>query len=96
MRQHLQELGVQPDLVLCSSARGRRATLHGIEKPFGHHAAVEVEDRLYTADASRLLARLQAIGDDVSTVLVVGQNPGITDLIDLLTARAECVTIETV
>jgi phosphohistidine phosphatase len=91
MRQHLEELGVRPDLVLCSSARRTRATLHGIDKAFGHHAVVEVEDRLYGADAPRLLARLQVIGDDVGTVLVVGHNPGIAGLIDLLTAREDAL-----
>ena len=86
MRQHLEELGVRPDLVLCSSARRTRATLEGIEKAFGHDVVVEVEDRLYAADGHGLLARLQSIGDDVGTVLVVGHNPGIADLIDLLAA----------
>jgi phosphohistidine phosphatase len=87
MRQHLEELGIRPDLVLCSSARRTKATLRGIEKAFGHPAIVEVEDRLYAADARELLARLRLIGDDVGTVLVVGHNPGIADLIDLLVAR---------
>jgi phosphohistidine phosphatase len=87
MRQHLEELGIRPDLVLCSSARRTKATLQGIEKAFGHHAVVEVEDRLYAADARELLARLHSIGDDVGIALMVGHNPGIADLIDLLVAR---------
>jgi phosphohistidine phosphatase len=87
MRQHLEELGIRPDLVLCSSARRTQATLHGIEKAFGQHAVVEVEDRLYAADAPELLARLHLIGEDVGAVLVVGHNPGLANLIDLLVAR---------
>src|SRR5262245_53987958 len=86
MREHLDESKIRPDVVLCSSARRTRETLQGIEKALGRHAVVEIEDRLYGADAPELLARLRSVGDDAGTVLVVGHNPGLADLIDLLAA----------
>jgi phosphohistidine phosphatase len=43
-------------------------------------AALRGEEELYLASASQLLARLRALADDVSSVLLIGHNPGLEDL----------------
>jgi phosphohistidine phosphatase len=87
MRAHLEELGIRPDVVLCSSARRTVETLDGIREALGAHPLVEIDDRLYAAGADRLFARLAVLGDEVRCALVVAHNPGIADLVELLTAR---------
>src|SRR5581483_9647815 len=45
---------------------------------------VLVEDDLYGAPAPALLARLRLVPDDARSVLLVGHNPGLEDLVQLL------------
>ncbi len=78
MGAHLRERGIEPQLVLCSSARRTRETVERLALPSG--SQVEVEDGLYAAGAGDLLGRLRAVGDDVSSVLLVAHNPGVHEL----------------
>jgi phosphohistidine phosphatase len=71
--------GVEPQLVLCSTARRARETLARIEPALGR-GAVKVERQLYGAGAEDLLARLRRLPDDVESVLVIGHNPGLEEL----------------
>ena len=91
MQLHLEERGVQADVVLCSSARRTRETLDGITAGLGGHPRIEVEDGLYRADADQILARLATLDDAVATAAVIGHNPGIADVVDLLAATDQDV-----
>jgi phosphohistidine phosphatase len=86
LRQHLDELVLDADLVLCSSARRTRDTLDGVRPALRRHgdARIEIEGDLYGADAERLLDRLHAIDDKVGCAVLIAHNPGVADLTDLL------------
>jgi phosphohistidine phosphatase len=77
--RHLREQGIEPELVLCSSAQRARATLERIESALGA-PAVRVEGELYAASAPALLVRLRGVPDNVESVLLIGHNPGLQDL----------------
>jgi phosphohistidine phosphatase len=81
--RHLREQGVEPELVLCSTARRARETLEGIEPALGR-GAIRVEPELYGAGAADLLARLREIAARVRSVMVIGHNPGLEQLALLL------------
>jgi phosphohistidine phosphatase len=76
---HLREQGIEPELVLCSTARRARETLEGIEPALGT-AALCLEDDLYAAGAPALLERLRRAPDPVESVMLIGHNPGLHDL----------------
>jgi phosphohistidine phosphatase len=76
---HLARLPV-PDLVLCSSALRTRETLEHIARAWGTKPPVSIEDVLYLAAARALVARIEAVADDVATLLVIGHNPGLQEL----------------
>ena len=58
-------------------------TLDGISVALrAHH--VMVENALYGASATELLTRLGRIDDDVHSVMVIGHNPGLQDLVVIL------------
>jgi phosphohistidine phosphatase len=76
---HLRTGGIEPDLVLCSTARRARETLDAIA-PALPEAAVEFERELYGAGEQELLERLRRLPDTVASVLVIGHNPGIEEL----------------
>jgi phosphohistidine phosphatase len=46
-----------------------------------------IDDRVYAASDQELLTVLRELSDDVETVVLVGHNPGIEDLISLLTGE---------
>lgn len=77
--EHLGALGVEPDLVLCSSAARTRETLELIW-PAVRTSIIEVEDGLYAAARDELLERLHSVPDDISSVLLIGHNPGLQEL----------------
>jgi phosphohistidine phosphatase len=75
LRDHASEAGIEPDLVLCSSATRAVETLEGIRKGLGDDARVEIEPGLYGAGSETLLRRLQALPEDVGAVMLIGHNP---------------------
>jgi phosphohistidine phosphatase len=79
IRGHLREHGIEPELVLCSSARRTRETLERIEPALGA-ADVRIERELYGASSDALLARLRALPDAVGSVMLIGHNPALERL----------------
>ena len=45
---------------------------------------VVVDKDLYAASATALLGRFRGVGEDVRSVLVIGHNPGLQDLVAIL------------
>jgi phosphohistidine phosphatase len=76
--RHMQDHGIEPELVLCSTAQRARETLDKIERALG--APVRFEDDLYAASAPALLERLQRVPATVESVMLIGHNPGLQDL----------------
>jgi phosphohistidine phosphatase len=78
--RHLDEAGVRPDIVVCSTARRARETLAGALAGLGGDVDVHVESGLYTFDAADLLTRVRALPDGAASALLVGHNPAIGSL----------------
>jgi phosphohistidine phosphatase len=75
--RYLRDHDIEPELVLCSSAKRARQTLERLG-PAGVDARIERE--LYAAGAHDLLERLRAVPDGVASVMLVGHNPGMQQL----------------
>jgi phosphohistidine phosphatase len=81
MADHIARQGPHPDLILCSTAMRTRQTLAPLLKRLPSPAPpISLENGLYLASEDVLLARLQAVADDVPTVLLIGHNDGIGQL----------------
>ncbi|HEY3021843.1 MAG TPA: histidine phosphatase family protein [Solirubrobacteraceae bacterium] len=78
--RHLRAEAIAPELVLCSTALRVRQTLERIEPALGRRS-VRVEADLYGASAHALLERLRGVPDTVSSVMVIGHNPGLQELV---------------
>jgi phosphohistidine phosphatase len=81
----LRENGLEPDLVLCSTAVRTRETLEGLALP---SAEVSFESSIYDNDADTLLSLVRETGDGVRTLLLVGHNPSVHQLVHDLTGEA--------
>ena len=81
MAEHVGSLDQPPALVLCSTARRAQDTLEPLREVLPASTEVRLEDDLYGAEAPDLLARLRTVPDDVASVMIVGHNPGLEDLV---------------
>lgn len=71
--EYLARQQIQPELILCSSARRTRETLEGL----GLRSATMIEHRLYGASADDLLQRLQVVPAELGSVMIIGHNPAL-------------------
>ena len=94
MLDHFTAEGIKPDLVLCSSALRARQTLEGILAALGE-PAVSVERELYGACADDLLGRIARVPESSTSVLLIGHNPGLQDLVVLVAERGDVDDIRT-
>jgi phosphohistidine phosphatase len=84
----LAEADCRPDLVLCSTARRTRQTWELAAAELGSTPLVRYEPRLYAADDQTTLDVVREVTADVGTLLLIGHNPGLQDLILLLADEA--------
>jgi phosphohistidine phosphatase len=82
---HMRANAMEPEVVLCSSARRTRETLEGVD-PTGERL---IEPELYGADASELIDRLRRVPDHVRSAMVIGHNPAMQMLVIRLTAGTQ-------
>jgi phosphohistidine phosphatase len=77
----LAEADCLPDLALCSTALRARQTWELAAAQWGTPPPVRLEARLYAADAADLLAVVHEVSAEVETLLLVGHNPGLEELV---------------
>jgi phosphohistidine phosphatase len=75
------------DLALVSPAQRTRSTWELVAAQLTDPPEVRVDDRLYAASGGQLLAVLRELPDDLATIVLVGHNPGVEDLVERLTGR---------
>jgi phosphohistidine phosphatase len=80
----LSHRGFVPDLVVCSPSRRTRETWHGVALALTSAPDVRYDDEVYAASARDLLDLVCSVDDATVTVLMVGHNPGISQLSTLL------------
>jgi phosphohistidine phosphatase len=85
MANRLAARGDRPDVILTSHAVRAAATARAIATTLRcPDGTVRVDRRIYLAPEDRLLAVLRAQDDGNAHVLVVGHNPGLTELANRL------------
>ncbi|MFF9205015.1 SixA phosphatase family protein [Streptomyces sp. NPDC014986] len=77
----LAEADRLPDLALCSTAVRARRTWELAAAQWGTPPPVRHDRRLYHGGAAELLAVVHEVPAEVGTLLLVGHNPGLEDLV---------------
>ena len=77
----LAEADCLPDLALCSTAVRARRTWELASAQWGTPPPVRLQRRLYAADAPDLLEAVRETPAAVRTLLLIGHNPGLADLV---------------
>ena len=76
----LRDRGYLPDTVICSAARRTRQTWELVARELGGSPSVSFEPRAYAASAMTLLYLVTELPADCQTALLVGHNPGVSEL----------------
>lgn len=82
--RYMRERGYLPGQALCSPALRTRETLERVQKAYGAMFPASFDKKLYLAPPGEMLSRIQQGGGDISSLLVVGHNPGMHHLAALL------------
>jgi phosphohistidine phosphatase len=72
---------IHPALVLASPARRVQETVEALAPVLGGATVVRTDERIYGADVGDLLDVLREVPAEVPSVLLVGHNPGVEDLV---------------
>lgn len=104
MGTYISQREEKPDIILCSSAvrTFQTATLAANQLKYPVES-IKTSRKLYLAWMSDIIEELKNLSDNVASCLLIGHNPGMTDLINyfgvsidnLPTASAVCFEFET-
>ncbi len=90
MARKLQEKGIMPDLIVSSTALRAADTARLTAAVFGYpESAIVVEKSLYHASPEQLLEVIRSQSEAIQTLVLVGHNPGLTELIQELGCRLD-------
>ena len=76
MGRYMAAEGLEPDIVLCSTAVRARQTLELAAREWTSSPEIRFEDRLYHAGPRDMLGALQSLDDTIDHAMLVGHNPG--------------------
>lgn len=89
MGRLLKEKELVPDLVISSTAIRAKDT--AIAKHSGYKGKMFMFESLYAAEPAAYLTVLRDLADNYRQVLVVGHNPGVEELIEILTGEIHII-----
>jgi len=77
------------DLALCSTATRTRETWKLAVHELAHRPRTVYEERIYEASPGELIALLNEVPDEAGTVILIGHNPGVHGLAEILSGSAD-------
>jgi phosphohistidine phosphatase len=76
-----------PEAIISSTAARAHATAEAVAKASGYKGEVTLNRSLYAAGPEAYLDVLHDLSDDYVRVLIVGHNPGLEELVEMLTGE---------
>ena len=86
MAELLQNKGIKPDLILSSPAKRAKKTAKHYHETLG--GELRFDARIYEASSLTLYHLVQEALQNVDSVMIVGHNPGLTALNDMLSDKS--------
>jgi phosphohistidine phosphatase len=83
----LRDRSLVPDLIITSDAVRARSTAEAVATAAGYPGEIVIEPSLYHARPDDVLAVLCGARSEADTVMVVGHNPGLEELVRQLTGE---------
>ncbi|HEY2865972.1 MAG TPA: histidine phosphatase family protein [Pyrinomonadaceae bacterium] len=87
MGRILADRGFNPELIVSSPAARAKRTAELVGQTAGWEAPLTFDERIYEASPQALFTIIIGLGDEISTCLLAGHNPGMEGIVKLLTTR---------
>lgn len=84
MAETLNKKNINPDLILSSSATRAKFTAEGLATNIAYKGKIKYVDGLYLAEPLAVIDIIKEIKDKYGTVFIVGHNPELTELTDMM------------
>lgn len=91
----IRDKGLVPDLIMSSTAKRARKTAKIVAKTCGYTGEVELTPALYHAGPSTYIGTLSHQADERQRIMLVGHNPGLEELLEMLVGRMELIPTAT-
>ena len=92
MGELLRTESLTPDLIICSTAKRAKDTAELAAEACGYEHDILFTRDLYGAEPESCIEVLNVYGDDEPIVMVVAHNPGLEDLVGILTKESVTLT----
>jgi phosphohistidine phosphatase len=89
MGKLVKKEGHKPDLVISSPAVRARRTAELIAEKLDYEHPITFVDALYLGEPEDYMTVIKNLPDEVDTALVIGHNPGLETLLQLLSGKVE-------
>jgi phosphohistidine phosphatase len=76
-----------PDLIISSTAKRARSTAKAVAKSSGYKGKITLSHSLYAAEPAAYIDVLRHLSKEYTLVLMVGHNPGLEELVGMLTGE---------
>lgn len=87
MGRLIRQKGLAPQLIICSGAKRARETVERVIEACGCKGELRFSEELYAAGPEAYIKVLKELDDRYERVMVVGHNPGLEELLEVLTAE---------
>ena len=87
MGKYLKKENLIPDLIISSTAKRANKTADIVAKKSGYDKKILKSDKLYSGSSEDYTSIIQEIADKNKTILLVGHNPVIEEVIERITAE---------
>ncbi len=78
-----------PQIILCSTAKRARQTAQAVVEQTQFKGEISYLDPFYLAESETYLKGLQNLPDEIERVMIIGHNPGLEALLQILCRRVE-------
>ena len=89
MGELVRECGLLPDVVISSDAVRARLTAEAVVAAARYAGQILLDRRLYMASPADIRSLLRTMPEKAETVMIVGHNPGLEELVAQLTGERQ-------
>ena len=89
MGELVREHGLIPDIVISSDAVRARLTAEAVVEAARYAGEILLDPHLYMACPADILSLLRMVQENAETVMIVGHNPGLEELVEQLTGERQ-------
>ena len=92
MGELIREQGLMPDLILSSTAKRAHRTAELAAEACGYEGEILLSRDVYHAGPEGYIEAINVVADNEEILMIVGHNPGLEELVDVLTDESVTMT----